>query len=65
MKVEKNSSPITIAIYRSELERLSGFLETIGISDSNKISISTLREFIYKAREVRKLAPVSIGVRIG
>ena len=64
MKVEKNASPITMAIYRSELEKLSGFLETKKISDPNKISISALREFLYKAREERKLAPVSIGRNI-
>ena len=60
MRFEKNASPITISIYRSELERLSGFLDIKGISDPYKISVSTLREFIYKAREIRKLAPNSL-----
>lgn len=64
MKVEKNSSPITIAIYRSELEKLSGFLDVNGISDADKISISTLREYLYKAREERKLATISLGRNI-
>lgn len=64
MKVEKNSSPLTIGAYRLELEKLSGFLEVNGISDPNKISISTLREYLYKAREERKLAPASIGRNI-
>ncbi len=64
MRFEKNASPITISIYRSELDRLSGFLDVIGVSDPNQITISILREYLYKAQELRKLAPVSLGRNI-
>ncbi len=64
MRFEKNASPITISIYRSELERLSGFLDVIGISNPSDITISILREYLYKAQELRKLAPSSLGRNI-
>ncbi len=59
LRIEKNSSLLTIYTYNLELEKFSFYLNIQNINTFN-LTTSQIRSYIYKIKEVRKLSPTSI-----
>ena len=61
LSIEKSSCNSTVSDYKKELVRLSGFLKDNNTDNLNIISTSVLREYLYFAKENRKLSQTSIS----
>ena len=61
LRIEKLSSPLTLSCYRSELEKFFYHLDQIDIYNLNHITTSQVRNYLYQAKERRKLSSATFS----
>jgi len=59
--IEKSCAQTTIATYKSEIERFMSFMSCNGIYLPTEVSVSFLREYIYRQKQKRELSQVSVS----
>jgi len=64
LRIERNSSPHTLANYRLELEKFLLYLLANNIEEIGSVTVSWIREYIYKIKEERNLSNVSLYSKI-
>ncbi len=64
LRIERNCSPLTLTSYRPELEKFLMYLLKNNIEEITDVTVSRIREYIYKIKEERKLSSVSLCTKI-
>jgi len=64
LKIERNASPATLSSYKPELEKFLLYLFRNDIEDIRDVTVSRIREYIYKIKEERNLSSVSTYTKI-
>jgi integrase/recombinase XerD len=64
LRIERNASPATISSYKPELEKFLLYLLGNNIEKISDVTVSRIREYIYKIKEERNLSSVSTYTKI-
>jgi len=64
LRIERNSSPLTLTKYRLELEKFLLYLLRNNIEEIRDVTVSWIREYIYHIKDARNLSNVSLYSKI-